>query len=52
MTDEAETTQELTTTAGRTDPHATAPDEDPMEHLGDVIPDPWDDEAQTDWRND
>ena len=32
------------------DPHAADPDEDPLEHLGDVIPDPWDDDDQTDWR--
>lgn len=32
------------------DPHAAAPDEDPMEHLGDEIPDPWDDDGQTDWK--
>lgn len=24
-------------------------DEDPEQHLGDVIVDPWDDDAQTDW---
>ncbi len=33
-----------------TDPHEAAPDEDPLEHVGEVIPDPWDDDAQTDWR--
>lgn len=33
-----------------TDPHADAPEEDPEEHLGEVIPDPWDDPNQTDWR--
>ena len=38
-------TQDLTPV----DPHAAAPDEDPLDHLGDVIPDPWDDDAQTDW---
>lgn len=34
-----------------TDPHADAPDEDPGEHIGEKIPDPWDDPAQTDWPN-
>jgi hypothetical protein len=33
-----------------TDPHAAAPDEDPMDHLGPEIPDPWDDDEQTDWK--
>jgi hypothetical protein len=33
------------------DPHAAAPDEDPLDHLGEVIPDPWEDDAQPDWRN-
>lgn len=32
------------------DPHAAAPEEDPLDHLGPEIPDPWDDDAQTDWR--
>ena len=32
-----------------TDPHANNPHEDPEEHLGAVIPDPWDDDEQTDW---
>lgn len=32
-----------------TDAHAAAPDEDPLDHLGPVIPDPWEDGAQTDW---
>lgn len=31
------------------DPHQNDPNEDPEKHLGPVIPDPWDDEAQTDW---
>jgi len=31
------------------DPHAAAPEEDPEQHLGEVINDPWDDEEQTDW---
>lgn len=31
-------------------PHASG--EDPEEHIGDIIPDPWDDDAQTDWPND
>ena len=34
-----------------TDPHEAAPDEDPADHLGEVIPDPWDDEDQPDWAN-
>lgn len=29
------------------DPHPF--EEDPEDHLGDVTPDPWDDETQTDW---
>ena len=33
----------------KTDPHAAAPDEDPLKHLGEEIPDPWDDDEQTDW---
>lgn len=33
------------------DPHARAPEEDPEEHIGEVIPDPWDDPEQTDWPN-
>ena len=33
-----------------TDPHAAAPDEDPLDHLGPEIPDPWDDDEQTDWK--
>jgi hypothetical protein len=32
-----------------TDPHANAPEENPEDHLGPVIPDPWDDDKQTDW---
>jgi hypothetical protein len=31
------------------DPHAAAPEEDPEQHLGPVIPDPWADDEQTDW---
>jgi hypothetical protein len=30
-------------------PHAAAPDEDPTEHIGPEIPDPWDDPDQADW---
>lgn len=33
-----------------TDAHAAAPDEDPKEHVGGEIPDPWDDPDQDDWR--
>jgi len=33
------------------DPHAAAPDENPLEHLGDEIADPWDDPDQSDWGN-
>jgi hypothetical protein len=36
---------------GGTDAHSAAPDEDPMDHLGDELPDPWSDEAQDDWAN-
>ena len=32
-----------------TDPHADDPNEDPEQHLGAVIPDPWDDPDQKDW---
>lgn len=32
------------------DPHPS-PNEDPEEHVGEVIPDPWDDPEQTDWPN-
>jgi hypothetical protein len=42
MTDE-------TSTAPALDPHAAAPDEDPLDHLGDEIPDPWEDDDQGDW---
>lgn len=28
---------------------ACGDDEDPEQHLGDQIPDPWDDKFQTDW---
>lgn len=31
------------------DPHAS--DENPEDHIGDMIPDPWSDDAQTDWPN-
>lgn len=31
------------------DPHDAAPEEDPEQHIGPVIKDPWDDEQQTDW---
>lgn len=34
-----------------TDPHANDPDEIPEDHIGPVIPDPWDDPEQTDWPN-
>lgn len=34
------------------DPHAAAPDEDPLDHIGEVITDPWDDPGQTDWADD
>jgi hypothetical protein len=26
-------------------------DENPEEHIGDELPDPWDDESQSDWRS-
>lgn len=31
------------------DPHAADPAEVPEEHIGEEIPDPWADDAQTDW---
>lgn len=31
------------------DPHENAPDEDPEDHIGEAIPDPWSDPEQTDW---
>ncbi len=31
-----------------TDPHPV-PDEDPEQHIGAQLPDPWADPAQTDW---
>lgn len=31
------------------DPHADAPEEDPEQHMGEVIADPWDDPGQKDW---
>jgi hypothetical protein len=34
------------------DPHADAPEENPEEHIGDEIPDPWEDDSATDWPND
>lgn len=33
-----------------TSAHDAALDEDPLDHLGPEIPDPWEDGAQTDWR--
>lgn len=30
-------------------PHESAPDEVPTEHIGEEIPDPWSDPEQTDW---
>ncbi len=32
-------------------PHARAPQEDPEQHVGPVIKDPWDDDDQPDWPN-
>lgn len=32
-----------------TDAHANDPDEDPTEHIGEEIPDPWEDPEQRDW---
>lgn len=32
------------------DPHANDPHEDPEQHIGQVIADPWEDERQTDWQ--
>jgi hypothetical protein len=32
-----------------TSAHEADPDEDPEDHLGPVIPDPWEDDRQTDW---
>lgn len=34
---------------GGTNPHAADPNEDPEQHLGQVIQDPWDDDEQDDW---
>lgn len=34
------------------DPHANAPEEDPEEHIGEEIPDPWEDHSQEDWPTD
>lgn len=31
------------------DPHANDPDENPEDHIGDEIPDPWSDPSQVDW---
>ena len=30
--------------------HDDAPDEDPEQHIGAPMADPWDDDGQTDWR--
>lgn len=32
-----------------TDAHAASPDEDPEQHIGPEIADPWDDPEQDDW---
>lgn len=32
------------------DPHENDPEEDPLEHVGPVIADPWEDDSQTDWK--
>ncbi len=31
------------------DPHSEAPGEDPEQHIGEVIADPWEDPEQKDW---
>lgn len=31
--------------------HANDPEENPLDHVGEEISDPWDDESQTDWPN-
>lgn len=41
---EQETTQKTPV-----DPHAAAPEENPEDHLGEVIRDPWDDPDQKGW---
>lgn len=61
MTSDDEVTQNLGANLGDThvddrlsdgtDAHTAAEDEDPEEHIGEVILDPWDDEAATDWPN-
>lgn len=35
-------------TAPNTDPHPS-PNEDPEQHIGEKIPDPWEDDDQKDW---
>ena len=40
---------EAETSPGWPDPHAADPHEDPEQHLGEVLPDPWDDPGQKDW---
>lgn len=51
MTDETEHTQELAPVEAPEDPHAAAPEENPEDHIGEEIPDPWADEDQDDWDN-
>ncbi len=31
------------------DPHENDPEENPLDHLGEELPDPWDDPEQKDW---
>lgn len=51
MTDETERTQDLTPVELPEDPHAAAPEENPEDHIGNEIADPWTDEGQQDWPN-
>lgn len=52
MTDEIEQdpTVEDRLSSG-TDAHAADPHEDPEDHVGKEIPDPWEDSSQMDWPN-
>lgn len=42
---------DATTNDGVNPAHAADPTENPMDHIGPEIPDPWDDASQTDWPN-
>lgn len=50
MTDSEATDYEQAESPGAAiDPHRADPHEDPEQHIGAPMADPWDDEAQTDW---